>query len=188
MKVINETRYETTSLRALALRVAREELDAAKAKLVTVTYRETVRGISTDDAMGRCFIGGNRITVFLPANPAKVDIEVTAHVLAHEYGHARGLDHAAMRNNPRYSWGCDYNSEVRAWRQVVRDRGCCEGLEIVPRPRKLKARPTDEAKMAHALELVAAWDRKRRRAETAIRKWKTKARYYERKIAAKGVP
>ncbi|MGH7164042.1 MAG: hypothetical protein ACREIS_00785 [Nitrospiraceae bacterium] len=193
MKIVNETRYETAPLRELARRVAAEELNPAKARRMVVRFRETVRGITRDAALGYCWtIGADRVSIFLPANPAKLDIEKVAHVIAHEFAHARGLKHPDMRNNPRYSWVCaktlDGEGVVQVWRAVVQQRGYAVGLAVVVRPPKCKEPKADEAKLEQALVRMQAWERRRKRAETGIKAWRRRARYYERKIAAKTAP
>ncbi|MGH9316905.1 MAG: hypothetical protein ACRD1P_07350, partial [Thermoanaerobaculia bacterium] len=189
MKIINETRYETAPLRELARRVAAEELDSAKASRMVVRFSETVRGITRNAALGYCWqIGAERVSIFLPANPAKLDIEKVAHVIAHEFAHARGLRHPDMRNNPRYSWVRTNTADgtvVQVWREVVRQRGYVSGLAIVVRPPKRKEPKVDEVKLELALVRMQAWERKRKRAETGIKAWRRRVRYYERKIAAK---
>lgn len=186
MKIVNETRYETAALRELTRRVAAEELDPAKRRRMVVRFHESVRGITKDRWLGYCAsLGGDRISIVLPANPAKADVEKTAHVLAHEFAHARGMRHSDMRNNPRYAW---VYRDALTWREMVRQRGFAVGLVLRHRPADKREPVEDDAKLEHAVERMRVWERKRRRAETGIKVWRRRVQYYERKIAAKAPP
>lgn len=182
MRIENRTRYETAPLRELVRRVARNELDPEKRRRVTVYFKET-RGVSHDGALGRCGLGGNRVTIFLPKNSRRLRPNVVAHVLAHEFGHARGMTHSEMRGNPRYSWRVPLG--LTTWDQAIENLEYLKGLTFTVRAPQSKQRPTDDAKLQNAAAHLKAWESRRRRAETGMKKWRQKVRYYETKIAAK---
>lgn len=206
MKIRNETKYETSVLREVVRHVAAVELDAPKRKRMVVTIKETVRGVSRSDEYGRSVlgycsaIGGSRCTVYLPTNPKNLDAAMFAHTVAHEFAHCRGMTHAQMRGNPRYSWIRDRKNvsvvkhedgvqkttrlpDQVGWREVAEKY--TDGLELRVKPKKSKPKPANEHKIVHFEELISKWETKRKRAETAIEKYKRKVRYYERRIAAK---
>lgn len=156
MKIINKTGYQTRDLRAIAVRVAREELDPDKAKRMTV-YFDHRRGTG-GRISGHAWINGNSIHV-------KIDrcayVRGVAAVIAHEFAHARGLTHDKMRGNRRYHF-----SDAAAW----------DGYETMPLRAKVeKAKPAPDekraAKLKNAQAKVIEWTRKRDRAERALNKW-----------------
>ncbi|MGH7165483.1 MAG: hypothetical protein ACREIS_08180 [Nitrospiraceae bacterium] len=181
MKIDNQTRYATGPLRELVRRVAEVELDPEKRRRMTVHFQET-RGVSKDGALGRCALGGDHPRIFLPKDARRLRPNVLASTLAHEFAHARGMTHSDMRGDPRYSW---HSCAGVQWDQVVEARRYIAGLEFTMKPRATVMRPTDELKLQGAAAHLKAWDARRRRAETGIKKWRAKVRYYEQKIAAK---
>ena len=201
MKIRNETKYETAGLREIVRRIAEEELDAPKRRRMVLVIKETVRGVSRSDEFGKSVLGycsafgGSRCTVYLPTNPKNLDEESFAHTVAHEFAHCRGMKHAEMRGNPRYSWVREVRFEKVpgqvvlksvpqvGWREVAEKYTW--GVVVRVKPKKTKPKPGDEAKIVHLEELISRWETKRKRAETAIKKYRTKVRYYNRKIAAK---
>ncbi len=210
MKIKNETHYDPKGLREIISRVSKVELDSSKRRNVTVTIKETVRGISRSDELGKgclghAWIGGTTCTINVPRNFKNFDAETFAHVTAPEFAHLRGMRHVRMTGNPRYAWVPSWrydkvlakkggtNEEPKmqwmkmpqtGWREVVREAGYVEGIEVRLKPKKVKPKKGDEAKMAHAIDLISSWETKKKRAETYIKKYRRKVRYYEKKIAA----
>ena len=204
MKIRNETRYESAGLREIVFRVAAVELDTAKRKRLVVDIKETIRGISRSDelgvsCLGHAWIGGFSCTLYVPRNFERFEAEMFAHAVAHEFAHLRGMTHRKMRGNPRYSWVPSKRWEdgerdgkkrkvsvaQTGWVEAVRERGYVDGVEVRLRPKKTRPKPSDEEKRANVLKLMASWETKKKRAEAALKKYRRKARYYERKIAAK---
>jgi hypothetical protein len=110
MRILNKTDYETAPLRELIRRVAEEELDTAHRKMLSVEILYAYRGVTKEGVLGFCFRGGGWVRLILPKDPKRLDLVKLAHVIAHEFGHVRGLNHQQMKGNPRYTW-------APAWRE-----------------------------------------------------------------------
>lgn len=176
MRVINKTKWRTDQLKAIAQRVAKDELDPEKAKRITITFVSTrpkygARAYSS----GYCsYLGGNNIIVRLHHTlQNKTDLGM---VLAHEMAHARGMNHKQMRNAPRYNRVGNYR-EVYAW---------AEAMPLEVKPKRAKA-PVDIQAVRHKRILAATkrWETKLKRAQTALKKLRAQDRYYSRAMAAK---
>lgn len=206
MKIRNDTKYESAGLREVIRRVADVELDAGKRKRMVVAIKETVRGISRSDEFGKSVLGycatfgGSHCTVYLPTNPKNLDAVMFAHTVAHEFAHCRGMTHADMRGNPRYMWVRDRKNVSIVKREIgvetttrLPDRvgwfevaeKFVDGVELRVKPKRTKPKPADEHKIVHLEDLISKWETKKKMAETAIKKYRKKVRYYHRKIAAK---
>jgi hypothetical protein len=174
MKIINRTHWRTDHLRAFVSRVAKDELDPAKRKVMKV-YVEYTRG--STGSSGCAPYNGNWLKVRLCSGaggrqPDKVDLAGT---LAHEMAHTRGMRHWQMQGN-RYSRGDAYRARY-AWAQ---------DLPLERKPVRRKA-PVDVQAQRHkrVLESLKRWQTKLKRAETALKKLRTQERYYERALEAK---
>ena len=101
--------------------------------------------------------------------PRRVDVERFARVFEHEVGHTLGLKHAEMsdhREGPPPAW--------------------CAGLEIRPKEPKAKPTPADRAaaREAHVRAMLAKAERRLKIAKATVRRWRAKAKHYDRRRAA----
>lgn len=48
---------------------------------------------------------------------------------------------------------------------------------------KRKPKPTADTKLEHCRDMLATWSSKVKRAQTGMKKWQQKVRYYERQLA-----
>lgn len=174
MKILNRTHWRTDQLRAILQRCAEMELEPAKRKHITVTVSYRRRG---GGSSGCAYIGGRWCRVRVSSDV--FDSRDFAKVACHEFAHLRGMRHRQM---PAYYkrnhiGGTGDGHERYAWATSM----------VVERKAK-KARPTGAAlareRHAHVLTMVAKAQTRFKRAQTLLRKWKTKQRYYEKRLAA----
>jgi hypothetical protein len=189
VKVKNKTQYESAAMLKILRRAAKEELEPAHRKRMVVHIRESNRGITHRNRLGSAFIGGDFIEIVMPKNPkirgwwksngvrchqSCLDPVVFAKVAAHEFAHARGLDHKDMHSSPRYRW-------VGNWRDLY---AWANEFPIRVKPKRKRPKPGNPEKLANIKVLIQKWESKKRRAENALKKYRQKARYYERRLAA----
>lgn len=173
MKIVNDTHWQTKHLRAFASRVAKEELEPAKRKRLVVHFVHS----RWRQPSGWAYIKGNTCRIRVPRDG--VDKCGLAMILAHEFAHCRGFgsgrsNELALRSSARYGYRGDYAS-FYSW---------AVGMPLERKAVKRKPKPTPDIKADRIRELIVQWDRKKRRAETALRKYRKRLRYYEKRAAA----
>jgi len=165
LKIDNRTEYSTQDLRRFFL----AGLTAGGAE----GYRHVVVVYSRTQHHGRASIGGNCgqgswITMYAPAM-GKLDLLKFAQVFDHEVAHTMGVRHKDMAEDLLY---CEHKP---TWH---------EGLEIrhvaPAKPKVDRAAQREERARKNLVE----WERRLKRAQTFVRKWRAKVRYYDRKRAA----
>ncbi len=167
MKIINQTDYETSDLRAIIRRCAAMTLEAEKRRrvVVTVTYARQRHGAS-----GCATIGGRHATLRITRDHPRPDS--LACLAVHEFRHLNGWNHSRMK--------ATYSSEDVARYAWANSMGV--------RVKEPKIRPTQADKasdaLAHARMMFARSLTRLKRAQTLSKKWRTKIRYYERRMAA----
>lgn len=177
MKVTNETVWRTDHLKAILQAAAERELEPAKRKVLHVTVSYT-RGAHSS---GCAYVGGRHATVRIrhpfsraehrhqgPLNEVQHDelLHRFASVAAHEFAHIRGMQHATMPAN--YKWSGN-------WRPYV---SWVKGMPLEVKAPKVAAKPTATDKLAHVLRMKKAAETRVKRALTILRRWKTRERYY----------
>ena len=180
MKIVNKTTWRTDHLRAFAARIADREITSRDVrKRLTVTFvHSRSRGASGH-------AGGGYVTVRVPRPGRRSTIKADlAMVLAHEFHHVEtGRSGRSVeihwRRSVRYGWHPDRH-EYYAWANEL-------PLEQKP-PKAAPPKPTGVDKAARELvrlaKLIAGWESKRKRAESALKKYRAKRRYYEKRLAA----
>jgi hypothetical protein len=170
IEIENRTHWRTADLRRFAVRAANDVFEPGEKPLLRlrVVYgRKYVTGCAG--------IGGIRSTIRIPKR--EVDRRALALVLVHEFGHNRGLEHRQMHGS-RWDWVADWR-ERYAWGET---------LPLEPRPVKRRERVTGIALAESRREKVAAllqsWQRRLKRAQTAVRKCQRRLRYYDKRTAA----
>lgn len=216
MKVINKTVWRTDQLRAILQRAAEQELEPAKRKTLVVTVEYTRGGYSSGcaylggrhatvrirhpksrrarwiqvqhDDPRRSHGGwndgkGNSGKIVRDDTPKvlteteqKEMLLALASVAVHEFAHIRGMDHAGMPNY--YKW------HGKTWRDYVQ---WATDFPLEEQAKPVKARPTANDKLAHVLKMQGLAETRLRRAQTILKKWKAKARYYQ-KAAQRAAP
>lgn len=176
MKVINETVWRTDQLRAILQLAAERELEPAKRKRLVVRVCYTRGGHSS----GCAWVGGRHATVRIkhPESRARTwqgqdqaaavaeTVVRFASVAVHEFAHIRGMHHDTMPAN--YKWHGRWRDYV-AW---------AVGMPLEPKPAKVKAKPTVDDKLAHVLRMKRLAETRLKRAQTILRKWRQRERYY----------
>lgn len=174
MKVENYTHWRTDHLRGFVTRIAQDELEPAQRKRlrVVVKYnRQKDRGFCS----GRAVLGGSWMKVMVPSQVVdRVDL---AKVIAHEMAHTRGMRHDQMRGCATYRRVDGYR-EKYAWATTL-------PLERKPKPTRPSADDRRAARLAHAQEMLKAWESRKKLATTKVRYWTRRVKAVERTIAAK---
>ena len=180
MKIENQTHWSTAHLRALVMRVALEELDAAGRRrlVVRVQYRRRnsrVRGRGSY-GHGAGVRAGGRMWLFLEREDP-IDRVLLAHTIAHECGHLRGLRHPAMKG-ARYGYA-DGWQERYAWAETL-------PLARQPAPPKLsRVEALTErrtTRLTRALTALARWERRAKHAAARVQHWRRRVKAVERTI------
>jgi hypothetical protein len=167
----NRTKYQTRDLRALVVRaykVATEcagpgrtaTFEARNPKIRVRFARSNWRGEQGSTGHGYYHLGRSHVGLGDSVNP-----RIAAKVIAHEFGHNLGLRHPDMAGGPLMNM--DSPKFDFATKLPLR--------EVAP-----KAKPSTREKRARehlrVIQRLRAWESKRKRAETAIRKLKAKER------------
>lgn len=168
MRIINETNYDTRYLRVLFLQCEKRSFEVylkhsePKYRRITVVYGRYRNG-------GLASINGTWIKMKL-SRTLPPNARMVAAIYLHELGHNLGLRHQQMvplANLEKYvTWIPDG--------------------EIVPvKPAKEKPAVDHNAiKLAQAEQKLKEWNRRLKRAQTAIAKYRRKVNYYQKKAAA----
>lgn len=188
MKVINKTKWSTAHLRAIAVRIARVELEPEKRKRVILTFSAT-RG-AQHYCSGYAYIHGRHARVNLPTKVDVLSDEVRldlAQVIAHEFAHLRGISNErSMRRSLKY--GRPRTPELRARQREM--YAWILDMPIEPATPRVRTKPAPaaviEAKLAAIDAKLKSWAAKRKRAETALKKYRRQRKYYERRQVAIG--
>jgi hypothetical protein len=121
----------------------------------------------------------NHLAGFTPERAAadiRHNVLAFAFVACHEFAHIRGMRHAQMPSY--YTWGKGWEDYV-AWAKDL-------PLDVTP-PKVGKAgTPADRASnnLSHVLKMETLALTRAKRATTILKKWSTKRKYYERRVAA----
>jgi hypothetical protein len=178
IKIFNRTGYQDRHLRAFVVRAADEILGDTDLRPLRVTFYR-VRGRSWG-CSGRAYLNSGTFKVGLPwtASPDRIDL---AHVVAHELGHCKGLEHREMKGamysrvgrwRELYAWGEALPLELKAKHRRERE----------PRVR-ITGLPLAEKGLARAEARLADLDREVKRLLASRKKWAGKVAYYRRRIA-----
>jgi hypothetical protein len=161
MRVENRTHWQTRDLRRFVTRIAQEVL--------TEVYRGEHRGIDVRFAhysgrgtacSGHAYLGGSFAHIGVPKDAVdRVDL---AHTLAHEFGHLSGLTHRDMAGGAMWQRVGDWR-ERYAWANAL-------PLRRKPARRRLGTRERREIQHSRLVARLARWERRAKRAATAIRK------------------
>lgn len=175
IQMVNRTHWSTADLRAFVRRAAAEVLEPGTKPFIHCTVSYNRAGTETY-VTGRAYLHGTHMRLMVPRN--MVDRIDLAHVAAHEVGHLRGVDHAAMRGSARWRRVGRWR-EIYAWGETLplrkmEPRQRQTGIELVTR----RAAQVDAG--------IARWEAKAKRAANALRKLRARKRYYQRRAAAHG--
>ncbi len=168
IKIRNNTHWSTRDLRRFITRCAKQE--GIKTAYMTIVYNRCIDVWVS----GNASCPGWNVKIKLPSY--SVDQIDLAHTIAHEFAHNRGVTHRQMTGDPYYR-------RVGRWREIY---AWAQDLPLTKISPKAKARPSVDAKLAHAQAMLARATSRIKRASTILRKWKLKVRYYERAALAKG--
>lgn len=181
MRIINETKWKTEHLREFVRRIVPNELDPEKRKGVVIRFvNARNRGVS-----GWAYRNSRRCRIIVPKPGSKIEHlkEALAKVIAHELAHLQGRpggrsSELNMRGSDRYGYRGDYVTYY-AW---------AKELPLEPQEEQHKAKPATDDKYAVEIarmeKLMSGWERRKKRAETAIKKYARKIKYRQGRLAA----
>jgi hypothetical protein len=145
--------------------------EAAKAAKFLFRFGRQLVDRSKPEIAGIMFTSGNRHTRMHNSRtvPSIVNPDRGWHGLVHDISHT-----IVHRHSAKHEW---LEGKLA---QHVRDAGWLEGrLRVEPKP----TRPVQEVRHERVVLRIAAWERKLKRAETALRKLRAQRRYYDKKLA-----
>lgn len=185
MQIDNKTKWDSKHIAAFIRRVAEEEFDPERLKLLKVRVRTGRRSAASHDAYpgyvsGHAYYNRNFMQLNLPVRTVdRIDL---CHVIAHEFAHCRGLKHGAAMNSSRYRRIGNWR-ERYAWAETL-------PLEKTTAAKPVKAVGTaaDALKLTHAHAKVEEWERKVKAATTHLKRWQRKVKYYESKLKKAATP
>lgn len=179
MKITNVTHWETRDIMRLIYRVAQDELDVGQLKRrghVTIKYRR-----SNYNRLGDCHYGTPRnpmvqMRLFLPREGEVSSVQL-AKVIAHEFGHAKGLRHRDMQNT-RYGW-------VEGWKEryaYAQAFHITAKKSAVKLPREEALAKRRQASVVKATKMVRKWETSVKRANTLLKKWRSRLKAAEKRV------
>ena len=121
----------------------------------------------------------NHLARFTPERAAaelRYNVIAFAFVACHEFAHIRGMRHAQM---PKYyTWAKGWKDYV-SWAKDM-------PLDLKPATVTKTPTPAERAsdKLAHVRKMETRAKTRAKKATTILKKWSTKRKYYERRIAA----
>jgi len=165
MKIKNKTDYNTQFLRRLFMVCEKHEGTEGKGRVVMVekTWRAGIHG--------KAWYNSGFVTIYLPPGKYGPHSSTLVQIYIHEVGHNLGLHHKDM---------IDWWSINTSW--LPNDLNCPIPLKVSKPP---KPKPNIvEVRTAKAHKKLDEWEHKLSRAKTFVKKYRTKVRYYEKKMAA----
>lgn len=184
MKINNKTKWQTKQLRALINEVMKrspshlkdkfkEQQYRAKLEVEVVYNKQKHRG----SCSGRGWYNSWSIRLMLPSQ--QVDRIDLAMVIAHELAHTLNYRHPDMTGSALFN-------RIGSWREIY---AWAENFPLEHEPVKLKPKGTDLQLLRYnrILTRQTAWELKLKRAQNALKKINKDRRYYEKRLAAKGV-
>jgi hypothetical protein len=182
MRIENKTHWRSDQLRALILRVAKDELQPGQLKRarVKIQYRR-----SNSYRLGCAHAGQServpRIHMWLNLERDKApDPKRLARTIAHEFAHGKGLHHRDMKSNARL--GMLYLGG-EGWEQHY---SYAENFPIEATPPKKKPTQIErlEAKLAHSEKMLKLAATRLKRAKTLHKKWSRRLSIQTKAVAA----
>jgi predicted SprT family Zn-dependent metalloprotease len=183
MKIKNETHWETKHIRAFVSEVMKRSPEHLRRKYIDNKYRThlDIRVVYnrqvTGSITGYAWYNSWSMTLRLPSQAVdKTDLALT---IAHELAHTLGYKHRDMDNG--------LFRHVGNWREIY---AWAETMPLEHKAKAVKPKGTDLQlqRYERTVASIERWSTKLKRAQSALRKLTTKRRYYERALAAKGVP
>jgi len=173
IKIKNETAWRTDHIRRFIIRCANDVLTDNRELSILVIYRKGLE--PKDQSAGYAWYNSGAVVLKLPRGD-QIDKVQFAKLVGHELGHCRGIRHRAMKGNPAFSYQGDYR-RYYAW---------ANDLPLEKRRQKSSRRPVGINLAIKRLQDTEAklqeWNGKKRRAEKAIRKYRQKAGYYQKRV------
>jgi len=190
MKIVNNTKWKTAHLRAITSKIASAELEPKKRKRITIHFSYAKY---SDFVTGKAYWGGNECWVYVPkTNPHDEEYDnwiydlasTVAHEIAHCHGH-RG--ERWMRSSTRYGAA---STRIKQWggrERAMRTRAYYDWvfkmpLDLKDPPKKKTQLNTLETKLAKATEALKRWKTKKKRADTAIAKYRRQISQHKYRI------
>jgi len=175
MKIINETRYSTRTLRSIFTETYRRLAKTEGPHRAWSRYTFRVTYTRTKATSGCAWISGSSAIIRLARNRVRVHLvaSLVDHELLHSYGHRHGAIGA------RWHFG-KANEDSHLW--ATERFGLAIEEKQKPKPAK-----TDLQEHRYKLTIsgVARWEKKLKTAQTRLKNLRQKARYYERALAAR---
>lgn len=180
MKINNKTNWNTKQLGALIRKVAEHEQMTAEEmdKLhVIVKYRKRSSNWRDNQSRGWARYSGTYMCLSV-VKGVEVDKVDMAHTIAHELAHCQGVHHSKAMRGPRYGWAKGYR-DVWAWAADFPLTMNADSVKEKPKGVDLAVK-----KLEHCQAQVLVWQKKMKMAQTKMKKWNAKVRYYEGRMAA----
>lgn len=181
IEIENETSWRTADVRRFIVEGCKIVFDPGDKPVIRCRVVYARRGGVT----GCAYLGGTHMTLRIgkPREGGHDAREIGA-LVVHELGHLRGLDHGRMRGGARWTWkGVEggYAAHLAA-------QGWAADLPLRMEEREKRERVTGEAlierRAAATVAAIKRWETKAKRAATALKKLRARARYYDRRAAA----
>jgi hypothetical protein len=176
--ITNTSRWATGDLRKILVYAAKLVFDPGQKTLINVNVKRRTRKKWIG---GTAYVGGHTMRLRLPDEI--FDPRELAAVIVHEMGHLRGLEHRDMRGAARWTFvGTSREAwlEHHAWVSMFQLRP----RPPVSKPERIVGIQLVEQRRQRAEAGLARWQMKAKRATNAIRKYRARIRYYQRRAAA----
>lgn len=185
----NDTNYRTADLRKLLRAAAAMVFDPEQKPIIRVQVVYARRGNVT----GCASLGGTTMTLRIGKGGA--DVRDVGATMVHEMGHLRGLTHPQMRGAARWTFkglrstmDAQTGETFNPYQTWLRAHAWADAFTLHEDSPKRKPRLSGDAlievRREQTVQSLERWQRKAKRAATAMRKLKARLKYYDRRSAA----
>lgn len=186
IEIENGTAWRTADLRRFIREGCKIVFDPGDKPVVWCRVVYARRGRVT----GCAYLGGTRMTFRIgkPKAGTPHDPREIGALVVHELGHLRGLTHGQMRGGARWTWKGVAGGEAAWYAAQEWAKDLPLRMEEPEKRERVTGAALVDRRAAATAAAIKRWETKAKRAATALKKLRARARYYDRRAAALRAP